>query len=73
MILRSMRRWSGMFLAPSRNPHLLGALMARYVRNAVEGLRRQAAADLLAGRIAFEAPQPWGSAGPLVRAEDHDE
>jgi cytochrome b pre-mRNA-processing protein 3 len=44
-------------------------LMADYVRSTVRGLRRQSAAELLAGRILFEAPpnlhatsfSTWGS------------
>jgi cytochrome b pre-mRNA-processing protein 3 len=38
----------------------LGEIMAVYVRNAVRGLCRQAATDLLAGRVLFKAPPAPG-------------
>lgn len=41
-------------------------MMVRYMRGAARDLHRQSAADLLAGRIVFEAPPARVCAGPLV-------
>jgi cytochrome b pre-mRNA-processing protein 3 len=43
--------------------------MATYIREAVDGLRRQSAAELLAGHVSFAAPATWRPTTPLRHAE----
>lgn len=48
-------------------PRRIGAV-AEYVRDVAEALRRQAAAELLAGRVRFPAPGPAGSGAAVAAA-----
>jgi cytochrome b pre-mRNA-processing protein 3 len=47
--------------------------MAAYIRDVVRGLRRQSAAELLAGHISFEVPAGLPAASPPCQSGNRDE